>query len=60
MWNAGSPYPLTLQRSKTTLAVTPGYVDLERQARCDAERAMKVCAFYLNIVFTVISLKCTT
>jgi len=43
---AGPAYPVPLQRSKTTLAVADtrpqGFVDLERQARCDAERAMKV------------------
>jgi len=36
-----------LQRSKTALVVTDTrpqlYVDLERQARNDAEKAMKVC-----------------
>ena len=52
MYCAGSTYPLQLQRSKTTLAVSdaraPGYVDLERQARSDAERAMKVYALCLN------------
>jgi len=52
----GSTCPVSLQRSKTTLAVTEarphGYVDLERQARSDAERAMKVCALCLNDLFT--------
>ena len=45
---ASSPlYPVPLQRSKTALAMTDTrpqvFVDLERQARNDAEKAMKVC-----------------
>jgi len=43
---AGSSHAVTLQRSKTSVALTDVrplvYVDLERQARNDAEKAMKV------------------
>ena len=53
--SAGSAYPLPLQRSKTTLAVADtqpqGFVDLERKARSDAERAMKVVCFLLICCF---------
>jgi len=47
--------PVPLQRSKTAFVVSEsrpqGFVDLERQARSDAERAMKVATLYCNAVY---------
>lgn len=56
---AGSSHAVTLQRSKTSVVLTDArslvYVDLERQARNDAEKAMKVrIILYVNMLFYII------
>jgi len=54
--NCAAPaHAVSLQRSKTALVVTDTrphmYVDLERQARNDAEKAMKVLKRFFLVIF---------